>query len=898
MDSTERPKVKVEIESEVNEIYMKSKVIQEFKNNLKKPIELKVSIANNIPDLLFVSFTAKIGDSKVVKSKIIKDEKAGEKYTDAISEGNAAIYAKKCSKGNKYIIHFGNIPSNEKVIFISEFIQNTRYKKKFEIELFRNLPIFEGLLFYNDFNSNGKLEIKTQNKIIELEKHIENKNIQIIKESFQNDEQNNYLILYEIKTERVSSFFYQENSKSSKILFNIEYKQPLIYYQKLSKDSDEKIYSLLYKTKIVNNIELNPGLFIFLLDQSNSMRGEKRKIACNALKIFLQSIPKNSFYQIIGFGTKFKKYNENPVPYIKKNIEKSMKIIADITANMKGTNIYSPLEDIYNSEELKETINFPKAIFILTDGAISNKEKTLELIKKNNNKYSIYSIGLGKEFDKDLIKKAGMMGKGNSYFCSDVKNLTLITSKSINDFITSCHNNLNNIQNFKLTSSLPDKDILLSDDIPKLIDEDTKICINYLIKDKSQYNKINVNNEYYIGKEIIKKEYQITPIELHGGNELFKIIFHKSILEKENSIKNFIEYKEEKKEDIDYYDYDPEIRELFEFIEHEDQESIKKYNEAVKKENEEIKKENELIEKENASIIKEIVDLCLKYQILSGYTSLFAKVELKDKIANQMELVCGFQNPKNDIEKELDELNNFIISLDKKDVNKMRDLFDKFCDEYIDEIEALPEEKIQVLDSIEYKIENYEIQQSKGCCMMKEAFHKPIDMCKVMKPEVLYMEKQEEKLFDVNDFFKEYMNNDEKIDDKKEKEMKQLNNKMKLKESINLKKNIKIKENNKNKAMEIINTQDFLDGFWDINTKTETVKKKYENEFNIILGLNKKNDKINNKVVMTLLVIYYIYDEYPELVDEIIMIIKKGKLFIQNTCNESYEDLVKKARLN
>ena len=49
---------------------------------------------------------------------------------------------------------------------------------------------------------------------------------------------------------------------------------------------------------------------------------------------------------------------------------------------------------------------------------------------------------------------------------------------------------------------------------------------------------------------------------------------------------------------------------------------------------------------------------------------------------------------------------------------------------------------------------------------------------------------------------------------------------------------------------------------------------------------------------MALLVIYYIYEEYPELVDEIIMIIKKGKLFIQNICNESYEDLINKAGMN
>ena len=139
------------------------------------------------------------------------------------------------------------------------------------------------------------------------------------------------------------------------ILFNIEYKQPLIYYQKLSENSDETIYSLLYKTKIENNnsIELNPGLFIFLLDQSNSMQGEPRKIACSALKIFLQSIPKNSYYQIIGFGTKFKKYNETPVPYKKINIEKSLKIINDIKANMRWTNIYGPLDDIYKSKILE-----------------------------------------------------------------------------------------------------------------------------------------------------------------------------------------------------------------------------------------------------------------------------------------------------------------------------------------------------------------------------------------------------------------------------------------------------------------------------------------------------------------------------------------------------------------
>ena len=98
--------------------------------------------------------------------------------------------------------------------------------------------------------------------------------------------------------------------------------------------------------------------------------------------------------------------------------------------------------------------------------------------------------------------------------------------------------------------------------------------------------------------------------------------------------------------------------------------------------------------------------------------------------------------------------------------------------------------------------------------------------------------------------------------------------------------------------MEIIKTQDFLDGFWDVNNKTESIKKKYKKEFDLLLGLKKQNNKINEKVVMTVLIIYYVNNEYPELIEEILMIIKKGKLFIKKTSNESYENIIKMANIN
>ena len=44
---------------------------------------------------------------------------------------------------------------------------------------------------------------------------------------------------------------------------------------------------------------------IFLLDQSGSMSGEKIELIKNALILFLQSLNKGNYFQLIGFGSSF-----------------------------------------------------------------------------------------------------------------------------------------------------------------------------------------------------------------------------------------------------------------------------------------------------------------------------------------------------------------------------------------------------------------------------------------------------------------------------------------------------------------------------------------------------------------------------------------------------------------
>ena len=438
--------VNIELESEINELFAKTKVIQKFTNPLtNNPLELKIYIYKK-EGLLFSSFSSKIGDSITVKSRVIKKEKVEEKYTDSISKGNAAIFVSDDPEDeNIIIINMGNIPPKEEVIFISEFIHPTESSKKsYEFELFRNFPIFEGKgARCNNSKLKGNIHIKTKNKLLITEKQILMENLKISTEKYENKERNSYIITYKI--DKLPKF---EKNKldyipSSKIYFKIENDndEPFIYSQKSTLNKDEKNYFIQYNIK-TNKIdeeqttEEKPALFIFLIDQSGSMSGKPIKIASNALKLFIQSLPSKSYYQIIGFGSTFKKYDKAPKEYTQKNIDESLALIDTLKADLAGTDIYSPLKDIYDSYKLYDEIDLPKNIFLLTDGEIINKDKTLDLIEKNSTKFSVFSIGIGNGFDKDLIKNSGILGKGSYNFCFDINDLNKTITNEINKAIS------------------------------------------------------------------------------------------------------------------------------------------------------------------------------------------------------------------------------------------------------------------------------------------------------------------------------------------------------------------------------------------------------------------------------------------------------------------------------
>ena len=251
---------------------------------------------------------------------------------------------------------------------------------------------------------------------------------------------------------------------------------------------------------------------------------------------------------------------------------------------------------------------------------------------------------------------------------------------------------------------------------------------------------------------------------------------------------------------------------------------------------------------------EEKTKLAIKYQILTDYTSLFAEVELSDKITEEMK-------------KE-------IIGSEKK-------------------LSFLSLEKIREQDD---KIEEIMRETKKGIAMAKELNNMGYACLNLDDDSYNFKKssKKEKKSGGISGFFKSVGNSIKGIFSKKNKDedKKDDNNNIKINNDINKTNDDNNKKNSKEiDIKEIINEQNFVEGYWEINEKTKKIKEKYKNEFKLLKKLKNKN--INDNIAITILIIYYINKEHAELLDELSLIIEKAENFILNYVKDTYENIIK-----
>jgi hypothetical protein len=121
--------------------------------------------------------------------------------------------------------------------------------------------------------------------------------------------------------------------------------------------------------------------FIFLVDRSCSMQGAFIESAKETLLLFLKSLPEDCYFNIVGFGSKHTKlFNKGSVAYSQATLDTATSHTQGMKADLGGTELLPPLQDILSQKPFHGQL---KQIFILTDGAVSNTQACIDVIKQH-----------------------------------------------------------------------------------------------------------------------------------------------------------------------------------------------------------------------------------------------------------------------------------------------------------------------------------------------------------------------------------------------------------------------------------------------------------------------------------------------------------------------------------
>jgi len=441
-------------------------VFQTYKNDLSTPIETEYFFSI-CPTSCFYEFILQV-NNKTIKAIIKEKEEAKEEYQNSLKTGHFAAYS-EINPNIKDVmqLNIGNIPGNSQIevklsflqpleVYLNKFwklhipgVLTPRYRSE---KLRQNADQF--LMKGVDFVSPSakypwdiKISIKSSSEITFAESptHALNAEYDHLKMvcnlQFKQKEVPNKDFVFFYRNKLINQGFlsleHLENDDKYpfcsmiSLLPDFNPEEPEKTYAKYEKNPNENTFDI--------SILQSKAEFIVLLDRSGSMSGARIEMAIEALIFFLKSLPPDSFFNIYSFGSSYELLYGSSLESNEKNIKWAIEKILGFKANLGGTVIYEPLKHCF---ETKTMLQYPRTVFLLTDGGVSDSDRVISLISQYSNIYRTYSMGIGNGCSPYLIVESAVAGKGKHEFIGDLKEMNekviYLLQDAISPYICGC----------------------------------------------------------------------------------------------------------------------------------------------------------------------------------------------------------------------------------------------------------------------------------------------------------------------------------------------------------------------------------------------------------------------------------------------------------------------------
>ncbi|XP_030211565.1 von Willebrand factor A domain-containing protein 5B1 [Gadus morhua] len=158
------------------------------------------------------------------------------------------------------------------------------------------------------------------------------------------------------------------------------------------------------------------GEFIFLIDRSGSMSGISINRVKDAMVVILKSLMPGCLFNILGFGSTFRALFSTSQNYQEDTLALACEYIKRVRADMGGTNLLTPLH-----WALRQPLQsgHPRLLFLLTDGAVSNTGRVIELMRSHARYARCHTFGIGQGACRRLLQGLATVSKGTAEFLAE-----------------------------------------------------------------------------------------------------------------------------------------------------------------------------------------------------------------------------------------------------------------------------------------------------------------------------------------------------------------------------------------------------------------------------------------------------------------------------------------------
>ena len=151
----------------------------------------------------------------------------------------------------------------------------------------------------------------------------------------------------------------------------------------------------------------------FVIDRSGSMEGTSIAEVSNALQLCLRSMIAGCTFNIIGFGTKTDALFPESRRYDESSLAEASAHVKDLRADLGGTEILPALQMALNQPA---SGTLARQVVVLTDGEVTNTDAVLALVKQHAARARVFTFGIGAGSSHHLVNGLARAGRGAAEF--------------------------------------------------------------------------------------------------------------------------------------------------------------------------------------------------------------------------------------------------------------------------------------------------------------------------------------------------------------------------------------------------------------------------------------------------------------------------------------------------